>query len=76
MENADIKKLNNSLKHGDQAQIAKLAGISSAHVNRFLNGNEDCVSEETITKILTAAATVIKNRGKLKKKNDKLFKSL
>lgn len=76
MEKADIKKLNDSLKHGEQAKIAIIAGVSKPHVNRFLNGNEDSVSEETITKILKAAATVIKNRSKQQKKNEDLLKSI
>jgi len=76
MEKAEIKKLNDLLKRGDQSQIANLAGISKPHVNRFFNGNDHKVSEDNETKILKAAATVIKNREKLQKKNSELINSL
>lgn len=70
-----IKKLNAHLRAGDQAKIAKLMGISQPTVNRFLNGNEDCVSEETASKIIEKAAIVIKDRKKRNAKIEKLIES-
>ena len=70
-----IKKLNDHLRKGDQSKIAMLAGVSKPTVNRFLNGNDDCVSEETASRIIEKAAIVIKARKKLQEKNEKMIES-
>ena len=71
-----IQKLNASLRKGDQKEIARLSGISALTVNRFLNGNEDCVSDETASLIVSNAAKIIKKRSDLKKASEKLIDSL
>ena len=69
-------KLNKSLKKGDQKAIAELSGISSATVNRFLNGKDDCVSDETASLIILNASEIIKKRNKLKSANEKIINSI
>lgn len=64
-----IQKLNQALKKGDQVTIAKKAGVSKMTVNRFLNGEDYCVSAETSSKIIDAAGEVIKDRKKLVSEN-------
>lgn len=71
-----ILKLNKSLKKGDQKAIAELSGISSVTVNRFLNGNEDCVSDETAALIVEHAVKVVKDRSQLNKGSEKLIDSI
>lgn len=71
-----ILKLNKSLKRGDQKTIAKLSGISTVTINRFLNGNEDVVSDKSAALIVEHAVKIIKERSKLTKASDKLIDSL
>lgn len=72
----DILTLNESLKKGDQKAIANASGLSVPTVNRFLNGNEECVSDESAALIIEAAAAVIKKRNKLNAASEKLIKSI
>ena len=68
-----IQKLKQSLKKGDQKEIATMAGVTQMTVNRFLNGQEYAVSDQTAVKILDAAAEVIReNKKKASQKNTKL----
>ena len=60
-----IQKLNQALKKGDQKEIAEKAGLSKMTINRFLNGEDWCVSAETASKIIDAAGEIIKDRKKL-----------
>lgn len=76
MNKEKILKLNKSLRKGDQKAIAELSGISAVTVNRFLNGNEDSVSDESAALIIEFAVKVIKQRSKLKKASDKLIDSI
>lgn len=76
MEKADIKKLKGQLKKGDQKTIHELSGLSNVTVSKFFKGREDRITEENVTKILKATATVIRNREKVLKKNDDLINSL
>lgn len=71
-----ILKLNKSLKQGDQKAIAELSGISAITVNRFLNGNEDMVSDESAALIIESAVKIIKQRSKLAKASGKLIDSI
>jgi len=71
-----ILKLNKSLKKGDQKAIAELSGISTITVNRFLNGNEDSVSDESAALIVESAVKIIKQRSKLAKASGKLIDSI
>lgn len=71
-----ILKLNKSLKKGDQKTIAELSGISTITVNRFLNGNEDSVSDESAALIIESAVKIIKQRSKLAKASGKLIDSI
>lgn len=72
----DIKKLNGHLKKGDQKSIAELSGISALTVNRFFNGNEDCVSDDTASQIIINASKIINNRNKMNRKAKKLIDSI
>ena len=76
MTKADIKKLNSSLKRGDQVKIAADCGVSKITINRFFNGNEDCVSDETAAKIIRSTTKIIKERNKLKEKSEQLINSI
>lgn len=76
MTKQDIQKLNSHLKKGDQKAISEASGISTVTVNRFLNGNEDCVSDETAAVIISAAAKIIKERNRLNKASQKLINSI
>ena len=76
MTKQDIQKLNSHLKKGDQKAISELSGISTVTVNRFLNGNEDCVSDETAAVIIEKAAKIIKERNRLNKASQKLINSI
>ncbi len=71
-----INKLNKSLKRGDQKAIAEDSGLSIVTVNRFLNGNDDCVSDESAALIIKSAAKIIKTRSKLKTATEKLINSI
>lgn len=64
-----IQKLNQALKKGDQKEIAKNASISRMTVNRFLNGEDWCVSVETAAKIIDEAGKIIASRNKLAQAN-------
>jgi len=76
MEKADIEKLNSQLKKGDKKEISRLAGLSAVTLNKFFKGKEDRIAEQNVTKILEAAAIVIKNREKLKKKNEAINQAI
>ena len=69
-------KLNESLRKGDQKEIARLSGISTVTINRFLNGSEFFVSDETAAKIIEHAANIIKQRNKLKAASEKIINSI
>lgn len=71
-----ILKLNKSLKKGDQKAIAELSGISALTVNRFFNGNEDSVSDESAALIIESATKIIKQRSKMIKASEKLIDSI
>ncbi len=71
-----IKKLNAALKRGDQRKIARLAGISKPTVNRFLNGNADCVSEETADLIIDKVGILIKERSKRNAANERKIEKI
>lgn len=71
-----ILKLNQSLKKGDQKTISELSGVAPITINRFFNGNEDSVSDETAALIIKSATGIIKERSKLKKASEKLIDSI
>ena len=71
-----VLKLNEKLRKGDQKVIAKLSNISAVTVNRFLNGNTDCVSDETASLIIINASKIINKRNKLKAASEKLINSI
>jgi len=76
MEKKDIEKLNAHLKKGDQKAICELTGLSNVTVNKFFNGNEDNLTDDSITKIVVAAKKVIDKRSQLNKANARLINSL
>jgi ABC-type phosphate/phosphonate transport system ATPase subunit len=71
LQRESIKKINVALRHGDQARIADMSGISKVTVNRFFNGNEDCISDEKAAIIIEKAAIIIKERSKTRSKSEK-----
>jgi hypothetical protein len=71
-----IEKLKDTLGRGDQARIAKLAGLSKVTVHRFMKGINSDVSDESAAKIIKTAAIVVRDRKKLRAKNVKLMESV
>lgn len=72
----EIQKITDSLKKGDKKKIEELSGLSQMTINKFFCGNEDLVSDESALKIVEAAASVIKERNKVKKATNKIIQSL
>jgi len=59
-----IERLNNEMRYGDKMEIARRTGLHKLSVNRFFNGKEDEMIEDTQSKIMTAALSIIEERQK------------
>ena len=57
-----IQKVNQELRYGDKKEIAKMTSLSNLTVNRFFNGKEEELIEDTHSKIMNAALTLIHQR--------------
>lgn len=78
MANRDIiERLNKEMRYGDKMEIARRTGLHKLSVNRFFNGKEDEMTEDTQSKIMTAALEIIEERQKrekaIEKKTNKLL---
>ena len=71
-----IKKVNNELRYGDKRVLASRTGLSVLTVNRFFNGKENELIEDTHTKIMTAALEIIEERQKREKALEKKTNSI
>ena len=59
-----IEKVNKKLRYGDKAEIAQRTGLSKYSVNRFFNGKEEELIEDTHNKIMGAALDILVERQK------------
>jgi len=66
-----IQKVNNEMRYGDKAEIARRTGLSKYSVNRFFNGKEEELIADTHNKIMGAALDIIDARQKQSKANAK-----
>lgn len=71
-----IDRTNKELGYGDKSKIARLAGIHKLSVNRFFNGKEAELKEETQSKIMDAALQLIMERLKREKAQSKKINKL
>ncbi|MFZ4705478.1 MAG: hypothetical protein ACOYMF_05665 [Bacteroidales bacterium] len=59
-----IEKVNKELRYGDKSEIAQMTSLSKHTVNRFFNGKEADLVEDTHVKIMNAALMLIEGRQK------------
>jgi DNA-binding LacI/PurR family transcriptional regulator len=57
-----IEKVNSELQRGDKSIITQSTGLSKLTINRFFNGKEDRLIEDTHTRIMNAALKLIEDR--------------
>jgi len=71
-----IEKVNNELRYGDKAEIAQMTNLSKHTVNRFFNGKEGELVEDTHVKIMNAALNLIEERQNSSKELDRKLNNL
>lgn len=59
-----IEKVNKELRYGDKRNIARRTGLSKYSINRFFNGKEEELIDDTHNKIMDAALCIIDERQK------------
>lgn len=71
-----IEKVNKELRYGDKAEIAQMTKLSKFTVNRFFNGKEQELVEDTHVKIMNAALLLIEERQNSSKELDRKLNDL